>query len=142
RTAKAEWRGDLRSGGGEVDTESGALVKVPYSFGTRFGDQRGANPEELIAAAHAACFAMAFANTLSQKGHKPQSVQVQASCILSRKEEGGFAITGMDLEAKVRAPSLSPGELEAIAKEAEAGCPVSNVLRPGLEIRMKAELAS
>ena len=139
RFGRAVWRGDLKSGKGTVSNESGALSDVPYTFGTRFGDERGANPEELIAAAHAACYSMAFSNFLAGKGHRPEEIQTKATCMLTSKN-GGFAITGMKLEVKGRVPGLDQQAFSALAHEADGACPVSNLLRPGLEIEIEAEL--
>jgi len=114
RSAQAVWSGDLSSGKGRITTNSRVLKDTAYGFATRFGDELGTNPEELIAAAHAACYNMALAHTLSSKGHPPRRIQTRAIC------------------------SLSP---QQIAHEAEAGCPVSNALRGSLEIELDATLA-
>lgn len=140
RTAEAVWKGDLRGGEGRIASESGALEDVAYSFSTRFEDEPGTNPEELIAAAHAGCFSMAFANTLAEKGYTPESVETQATCVLSSQEGGGFAITRMHLKVRGRVPGIDQALFEQIAEEADAGCPVSNLLREGLEIELEAAL--
>jgi osmotically inducible protein OsmC len=141
RQAGAVWKGDLRSGRGVISSESTALAEVPYSFATRFENEPGTNPEELIAAAHAACYAMAFASTLAKKGYKPQSVDVYAACVLEKQDEG-FAITRMRLRARGVVPDIDDDTFSEVAKEAEKGCPVSNLLRPGLTIELKTELVS
>lgn len=140
RKASAVWRGDLRGGDGDISTESGALSKVAYSFSTRFEDEPGSNPEELIASAHAACFSMAFANTLAQKGYNPESVETHATCVLLAKD-GGFEITRMHLTSEVKVDGVTQEELESIKEEADQGCPVSNLLRHGLAIEIEATLA-
>lgn len=142
RTSEARWEGDLRGGQGVMDTSSGALRDVSYSFGTRFGDKPGTNPEELIAAAHAACFAMALADTLSAGGHEPERVHVSATCIMEPKESGGFAITRMELKIVGKVARLSQSEFEEWVAKADKDCPVSNLLRPGVEIRHEAKVAS
>lgn len=142
RTSEAEWEGDLRGGQGEMATSSGVLRDVPYSFGTRFGDKPGTNPEELIAAAHSACFAMALADALSEGGHEPERVHVTATCIMESQESGGFAITRMELKIVGKVARLSQAEFEEWVQKADAACPVSNLLRPGLEIRHEAKIAS
>jgi osmotically inducible protein OsmC len=114
---------------------------VPYSFATRFDNRPGTNPEELIAGAHAACFAMAFANTLTNKGHKPESIDVQAACVLQKQIEG-FAITRMKLQVRGVVPGIDGDTFSQIAREADRGCPVSNLLRPGLTIELETELLS
>ena len=139
REASATWRGDLKGGDGDITTESGALKSIGYSFSTRFEDEPGSNPEELIAAAHAACYSMAFANTLDQKGYDPQSVQTHATCVLE-STDGGFHISQMHLDVRGKVPDLDQAAFEAIAEEADKACPVSNLLRDGLEIHVKATL--
>jgi osmotically inducible protein OsmC len=140
RAAEATWRGDLTGGKGIVSTESGALAQVGYTFKTRFGDTKGTNPEELIAAAHAGCYSMAFAHTLSEKGHKPDSITTRATCFLM-PTYGGFKIARMHLEVRGEVPRLDDATFKQIAHEADKGCPVSNLLRPGLEIEIDAALA-
>ena len=100
RRGQGTWWGDLREGKGVVSSESGALDKIAYSFHTRFENEPGTNPEELIAAAHAACYSMAFSATLADKGYSPQRVETHATCIMSPQEGGGFAITGMHLKVR------------------------------------------
>jgi osmotically inducible protein OsmC len=141
RKAGVIWKGDLRSGDGLISLESQALHEQPYRFETRFGDQDGTNPEELIAGAHAACYSMAFASTLKKKGYQPERVDTRASCTLSPKEGGGFEITKMHLYVRGQVPGIDEKTYQQIAKEADKGCPVSNLLRPGLEIELEAELA-
>ncbi len=140
RVGSAEWRGDLKSGQGDVATESGVLKGETYSFSTRFEQEPGTNPEELIAAAHAACYSMAFALTLSKKGYEPESIATQATCSLEKKG-GGFAITQMMLEVEGHVPDIDAATFREIAEEADQGCPVSNLLREGLTIELHANLA-
>ncbi|MFH7024688.1 MAG: OsmC family protein [Heteroscytonema crispum UTEX LB 1556] len=140
RTADAVWRGDLKSGKGEISATSGVLKDTPYSFATRFENSPGTNPEELIAAAHAACFSMAFAFTLSEKGYKPESVQTQATCTVEPQKTGGFKITKIHLETRGKIPDIHAETFQQIAQEAEKGCPVSNALRGGVEIELNASL--
>jgi osmotically inducible protein OsmC len=141
RTAEAVWHGDLRNGNGRIGTGSGVLKGTAYSFATRFEDEPGTNPEELIAAAHAACFSMAFSATLSSRGYRPQRIETRAICSLSRQEAGGFRITRMRLETRARVPDIDEMAFQQIAQEAEGGCPVSNALRGGVEIELDATLA-
>jgi len=140
RTAEAVWRGDLRGGKGRVSSESGVLEDVGYSFSTRFENEPGTNPEELIAAAHAACFSMAFANTLFVRGYSPESIETHATCILAPQTSGGFAITRMVLKVQGRVPNMDQAQFKQIAKAADKECPVSNLLREGLEIELEAIL--
>lgn len=141
RSAEAGWKGDLRKGQGRIGSQSGVLDNVGYSFSTRFEDEPGTNPEELIAAAHAGCYSMAFANTLAEKGYQPESIETHATCVLASQEGGGFAITRMILKVRGRVPNVDQATFETIAEEADAGCPVSNLLREGLEIELQASLA-
>jgi osmotically inducible protein OsmC len=140
RTAKAVWNGDLRGGKGRIASSSGVLKDTPYSFATRFKDAPGTNPEELIAAAHAACYSMAFADTLSSKGYQPERIETHAICLLSPGEEGGFKITKMRLETRGQVPGIDETTFRQVAQEAERGCPVSNALRGGVEIELEASL--
>jgi osmotically inducible protein OsmC len=126
RTGKARWEGDLKEGKGTLSLGSGAFTGS-YSFGTRFENGPGTNPEELIGAAHAACFSMAFAAGLSRVGFVPTSVETTATVHLGRVE-GGFAITGIDLVCRVVAGGISPELLRQTADDAKANCPVSKAL--------------
>ncbi len=140
RTSQAEWSGDLRSGKGQIVTESGVLQDSPYSFATRFEDKPGTNPEELIAAAHAACFGMAFSGVLSKAGYKPESISTRAVCVLEPKAGGGHQIARMQLNVFGKVPNMDQATFEKLAKEADQNCPVSNLLRPGLKIELEADL--
>lgn len=140
RQAGAVWRGDLRKGNGTISTESTVLAETPYSFSTRFENEPGTNPEELIAAAHAACYSMAFANTLAKKGYNPQTIDTYAAITFER-QDGGFAIVKSRLRVRGKVPGLDAEAFEEIAHEADGNCPVSNLLRPGLrEIEIETEL--
>ena len=138
RTAQAIWNGDSRSGNGRISSGSGVLKDVPYTYATRFGDTPGTNPEELIAAAHAACFSMAFAGDLRRGGYQPQRIETRATCSISRREQGGFRITRMRLETRAQVPGIDEATFLRIAQEAKDGCPVSNALRGGVEIELEA----
>jgi osmotically inducible protein OsmC len=140
RKGSAVWEGDLRQGKGRLSSGSKTLQNQAYSFRTRFEDEPGTNPEELIAAAHAACFSMAFANTLAKDGYKPQEIATEATCSLSPKEGGGFEITKMELDVQGKVEDLDAQTFADIAKKADQGCPVSNLLREGLQIVVHARL--
>jgi len=135
RTATGTWSGDLKSGTGSIDATSGVLSATPFTFATRFESAKGTNPEELIAAAHAACYSMAFSNHLSQNGHVPESIQTKATISL---EDG--KINKMHLEARGRVDGLDNAAFKRLAEEAEKNCPVSNLLRNGLTITLDAAL--
>lgn len=134
RTGEATWKGNLREGNGQISTASGVLDATAYDFHTRFEQAPGTNPEELIAAAHAACYSMAFSNVLAEQGYEPQQIQTRAVCSLTPLEEGGFAITKMRLEVRGQVQGIDEATFKRVAQEADQGCPVSNLLRPGLEI--------
>jgi lipoyl-dependent peroxiredoxin len=140
RTSQAVWFGGMKSGEGQIVTESGVLQDQKYSFGTRFEDTPGTNPEELIAAANAACFAMAFSGVLDKKGYKPESIEVRAVCFINSKPEGGFEITRMSLDVLGEVPGIDESTFTHLAHEADQNCPVSNLLRQGLEIQLEASL--
>ena len=126
RTGSARWQGGIKDGKGEVSTESGALSALPYGFNTRFEDQPGTNPEELIGAAHAACFSMALSGQLDKAGVKDARIE-SASAVTIEKQGDGFTITKAHLTARVS----GQGDEAAIRQAAEAaksGCPVSKVL--------------
>lgn len=136
RTATGTWHGDLKSGSGSIDAPaSGVLNQTPFTFATRFENAKGTNPEELIAAAHAACFSMAFSNYLSQQGHVPDTIATKATISL---EDG--KINKMHLETRGKVGGLDNAAFKKLADEAEKKCPVSNLLRPGLTITLDASL--
>ena len=139
RKADARWNGDLRSGSGTISSASGVLQETPYSFRTRFENERGTNPEELIAAAHAACFTMAFSNVLSQAGHAPRTLATQATLGMDAAG-GGFKIASMQLRVRGSAEGLDQAQFQQLAEQAEQGCPVSNALRGNLSISVEATL--
>jgi len=137
RRANAEWKGDLKSGTGEVRTETGSF-KGAYSFPSRFESGEGTNPEELIAAAHAACFSMAFANGLAGAGHTPESVRTEARVHLD-KGDGGFGITRIELVTEARVPGISEEAFQEQAEGAKTGCPISRALA-SVQIDLDARL--
>jgi lipoyl-dependent peroxiredoxin len=136
RSATGTWHGDLKGGKGSIDAPaSGVLNQTPFSFATRFENAKGTNPEELIAAAHAACYSMAFSNYLSTQGHVPDTITTKATISL---EDG--RITKMHLETRGKVAGLDNAAFKRMADEAEKKCPVSNLLRPGLSISLDASL--
>ncbi|HEY1590688.1 MAG TPA: OsmC family protein [Solirubrobacteraceae bacterium] len=140
RNGSAEWRGDLQSGGGTVSVGDG-VFEGQYSFASRFEEGTGTNPEQLIAAAHAACFSMALANILTQDGHVPESVSTRANIQL-RNVDGAPTLTRVDLETEGRVPGIDQGEFEQYAAQAKQGCPVSRALAGIPEIALSATLVS
>lgn len=137
RTAQAEWRGDLRGGNGRVRTGSGAVDR-DYSFVSRFEDGSGTNPEELLAAAHAACFSMALSHGLAQAGHVPARVATTAKAYLDKVADG-FAVTRIELDCEAEVPGIAEDEFRRQADAAKTGCPISKALA-ATEIRLNARL--
>lgn len=140
RKAGVLWTGDLRTGNGLISTESKALFELPYSYQTRFEDKVGFNPEELIAAAHAACFSMSVASTLKKNGFTPVQTETTATCIFALKSSGGFEITRMRLHVRCEVPDIDEARFTQLVMEADQGCPVSNLLRNGLKIEITSAL--
>lgn len=136
RNASAEWRGNLKLGGGTVSTASGALDECLFGFRTRFENDPGTNPEELIAAAHAACFSMQLSDLLSKEGYSPERLDVQAQVSVSVDEVAGATIKTSDLTVHAKAPGLEPEILNKVARDASRDCPVSRALN--LEISVIA----
>ena len=135
----AEWKGDLRTGTGTFT--AGDTITGEYSFRSRFEDGPGANPEQLIAAAHASCFSMALSNILAEAGTPPESVHTDATVTL-RIVDGAPAITKIELVTVGRVPGLDDGAFQQHAATAKAGCPVSKALAAVPEITLDATLAS
>ena len=136
RSASGTWHGNLRHGKGTIDAPaSGVLKDTPFSFATRFENAKGTNPEELIAAAHAACYSMAFSHYLSEQGHVPDTIVTKATISL---EDG--KIHAMHLETRGKVAGVDNENFKRLADEAEKKCPVSNLLRPGLTITLDASL--
>ncbi|MDH5835478.1 OsmC family protein [Luteimonas kalidii] len=138
RKASAHWEGDLKSGKGSLSTpQSGLLDNTRYGFNSRFGDEKGTNPEELIAAAHAGCFTMALSAKLTEAGHPPESLDGSAEVDLSM--EGGPTLSAIRLKMKAKVPGLDEAEFRAIADDAKQNCPVSKALS-AVPITLEAEL--
>ncbi len=137
KSASAHWEGSLKEGKGTISTESGALKANPYGFNTRFEDQPGTNPEELIGAAHAGCFSMAFANLLGEAGYTPSSIDTKAEVTLS-KQDDGFAVTAVALTMNATIPDIDQKTFDDIAGKAKQGCPISKLLTA--DISLKASL--
>ena len=127
RTATSIWNGTGKEGHGHLTTQSATLNQTPYSFNTRFGDGKGTNPEELIAAAHAGCFNMALSFALSGAGFTPDSLTTLATLTMEQ-QDGGFTITAMHLDLKAKISGIDADRFAEIAAGAKANCPVSKVL--------------
>jgi len=141
RKAGAVWNGDSRNGDGMISTESKALYEQPYTHKMRFDpdEKSGTNPEELIAAAHAACFSMALASTLKKNGYDPEQVETTATITLM-SESGNNEITDMNLHVRAFVPGLDKASFDEVISAADEHCPVSNLLRCGLDIKIETEL--
>lgn len=139
RKAEAVWEGSLREGKGTMALGSGAW-EGPYSFGTRFEDTPGTNPEELVGAAHAGCFSMAFSADLDRAGYTLDRVHTTAN-VHFEKTDVGFRVTRIHLVMEASVPGITPDEFQKIAEGAKKGCPISNLLT-GAEITLDATLAS
>ena len=137
RSGSARWQGGLKDGNGTVSTQSGALDGLPYGFNTRFGDEPGTNPEELIGAAHAACFSMALSNLLSGAGIGGISIETTSKITLE-KDGDGFTVTKAHLVTSISADA-DKAQIEDLAQKAKAGCPISKLLNA--EVTMDATVA-
>jgi lipoyl-dependent peroxiredoxin len=131
RTASAVWNGSLKEGKGNISSQSGVLSEIPYSFGTRFAEEQGTNPEELIAAAHAACFSMALSAGLGKAGFEPSRIKTSALLDLENVE-GSWRVTGIKLETVARVANISDEQLDSIAQVAKNNCPVSQLLKTNI----------
>jgi osmotically inducible protein OsmC len=138
REATAYWEGTLEDGEGRIELGSGTW-SGPYSFRTRFADETGTNPEELIGAAHAGCFSMALAAALGEAGHAPKRVETTANVRLSKSVDGGFSIDRVRLVLEADVPGISEDEFQKLANSAKESCPVSKVLA-GTEITLEPRL--
>ena len=127
RSASAVWKGGLKDGRGTVSTDSGVLTGTPYNFSMRFENEKGTNPEELVAAAHAACFSMALSLILGEAGMKADSIDTKATVTLEQVG-GGFSVTSSHLDTKVKIPNADKAAFEKAVEAAKTGCPISKLL--------------
>jgi len=139
RTGSAHYDGLGKAGKGRVSTQSGVLSDARYDFNTRFENEAGTNPEELVAAAHASCFTMALSFALAKAGHEDGTLDTKAAVTLD-KDGDGFKVTKSALTLTARIPGISESEFERIAAEAKAGCPISKLLNA--EITLETTLES
>lgn len=138
RTASAVWEGDLKSGKGTISTASTVLKDTQYSFGTRFENGSGTNPEELIGAAHAGCFSMALAAALGKEGHTPTRIATTATVTLEQVN-GNWTISKIHLDMKASVPGIDQATFDKFAGDAKANCPVSRVLNAGITLSAQLE---
>lgn len=138
RHASAAWSGTGKDGTGSLTTQSGTLNSTPYGFNARFGDGKGTNPEELIAAAHAGCFTMATAFQLSGAGHAPESLHCDATLTMEQVP-GGWQIAAVHLALRARVPGIDAAKFKELAEGAKANCPVSKVLNAAITLEAVLE---
>jgi osmotically inducible protein OsmC len=136
KKGSAVWKGSLKEGGGTISSESGVLKNAPYGFKARFEDGPGSNPEELIGAAHAACFSMALSVGLGNAGFTADSIQTEAAVRLEKVGDG-FAITHSDLVCVAKIPRIDDKTFQQIAEQTKSGCPVSKVLNAKISLAAK-----
>lgn len=139
RTARSLWSGTLKEGSGTLSAPGLVLNKTPYSFTTRFGDEPGTNPEELLAAAHAGCFGMAFSLILANAGYKPTTIETTAT-VNFENVGGSWTITSVHLDVRAKVPGIDDAKFQPLANSAKLNCPISRALRP--DITMAATLES
>ena len=138
RKASAVWRGGLKDGKGTISSESGVLKETQYSFSTRFENGIGTNPEELIAAAHAGCFSMAFSAELGKAGITPESIHTTATITMD-KTDAGWTVTESHLDVAANVPGVDPAKFTAAANAAKAGCPISRLLKANVTMNARLE---
>ena len=137
RTATAIWNGSLKEGNGTLTAPGGALKSTPYSFNSRFASGDGTNPEELIAAAHSGCFAMALSAALGEAGFKPERLEVTAEVSLDNVPPGGWTVTASHLNLTAKVPGIDAAKFDEIAGNAKAGCPISRLLNATITLTSK-----
>jgi lipoyl-dependent peroxiredoxin len=139
RKGSAAWQGGLKDGKGTVSTDSGVLSNVSYSFAKRFEEEKGTNPEELIAAAHASCFAMATSAQLDGAGIKAQNIAATATVSLEKVGDG-FSVTSSHLDVTIKAPGADRAKVQTAADNAKAGCPISKLLNAKVTMEARIEV--
>ena len=136
RSASAVWKGGLKDGRGTVSSSSGVLSNVPYNFSMRFENEKGTNPEELIAAAHAACFSMALSLFMANEGLTPESIDTTATANFENVN-GAWTVTSSHLDTRVTSPGADPAKFQKAADGAKAGCPISRLLNTTITMDAK-----
>lgn len=139
RKASAAWEGGIRTGKGNLRTETGAASGA-YNFSGRFEQGTGTNPEELLAAAHAACYSMALSGGLERAGKVPQKIETDAACTVEPKEGGGFRVSKMHLTVRVKADGMADEEFQKVAAATKDGCPISGVMKNNVDVTLDAKL--
>jgi len=139
RKASAVWQGGLKDGRGTISAESGVLSNIPYSFSKRFEEEKGTNPEELIAAAHSSCFAMATSAQLDGFGIKAQEISATATVTLEKVGDG-FSVTSSHLQVTIKAPGADRSKVQTATDNAKAGCPISKLLNAKITMEAMIEV--
>src|SRR5688572_9303817 len=139
RSSTAQWEGDLKGGKGTMTVGKGAYTG-PFTFASRFEEAGGTNPEELIGAAHAGCFSMAFSANLSKAGHVPKSVNTRADVHLDPDPAGGMRVSKIELVSEAAVPGIDAKQFQELAETTRTTCPISKLLKGGAEIVVKATL--
>jgi osmotically inducible protein OsmC len=143
RQAEAVWEGNVARGSGSIGARSSGAFELPYSLATRVGNPEGkTSPEELVAAAHAGCFAMSLASELTQAGTPPERISVQATCVMDEVEGRGHLVVASQLGVSARAAGLDEAAFSDAVEKADAGCPISTLIRGTAEVRISARLES
>jgi lipoyl-dependent peroxiredoxin len=141
RTGSAVWKGGLKDGAGALSSESGTLDGVNYSWAKRFGDEKGTNPEELVGAAHAACYSMQLSGVLGAAGLTPDEIRTTAA-VTGASDGGGFTITDVHLTVEAKVPGADEAAFKAAAQKAKEICPISKLLNGSIDITLDAKLVS
>lgn len=136
RGAGAVWKGGLKDGKGTLTTDSGVLATTPYSFTTRFEGVKGTNPEELVGAAHAGCFSMAFSGELEKANLTPESIETMATVSFD-KTDAGWTVTSIHLDVAAKVPGADPAKVQAAADAAKKGCPISRLLNTRITMALR-----
>ncbi len=141
RTGSAVWKGGLKDGAGTLSTESGTLDAVNYSFAKRFGDEKGTNPEELVGAAHAACYSMQLSGVLGAAELTPEAINTTAT-VTGKMDDGGFTITDVHLKVEATVPGATEDQFREAAQKAKEICPISKLLNGSVDITIDATLTA
>jgi len=141
RTGSAVWKGSIKEGAGTLSSESGTLDAVGYSFAKRFGDEKGTNPEELVGAAHAACYSMQLSGVLTAAGTPPDEIATSAT-VSGSMGDSGFSITDVHLTVKGKVPGIDEETFRQAAQKAKEICPISKLLNSSIDITLDATLVA
>ena len=133
KSASANWSGDIKSGKGSISSESGALESQPYGFNTRFEDKAGTNPEELVGAAHSACFSMALSLALGEAGFTADDISTKATVSLDEVDDG-FAVSEIELVVNAKITDISNEQFQALCEDTKKGCPISKLLNTSIKL--------